>query len=134
VNAAHVADGQKLAKIDRETEDFHVEKVSQDAGKAIMKARQAKEMTQKVGFRREKGLCVDGGAGVGGEASWGWWNGKEGRRRRFKEQALGAFCDCCSLRPGGSSYPVVFEYLCICGIRNLFTFTASEEDVVDSEY
>ncbi|KAJ3342205.1 Endothelial differentiation- factor 1 [Gonapodya sp. JEL0774] len=46
-NAAHDKDGQKLAKIDRETEDFHLEKVSLDVGKAIMLARQAKELTQK---------------------------------------------------------------------------------------
>ncbi|KXS22497.1 endothelial differentiation-related factor 1 [Gonapodya prolifera JEL478] len=46
-NAAYDKDGQKLAKIDRETEDFHVEKVSMDVGKAIMKARQEKEFTQK---------------------------------------------------------------------------------------
>jgi putative transcription factor len=48
LNAGKAVDGQKLAKIDRETEDFHVEKVSLSLSKAIQQARMAKEMTQKV--------------------------------------------------------------------------------------
>lgn len=51
LNAGKAVDGQKLAKIDRETEDFHVEKVSLSLSKAIQQARQAKEMTQKVRHR-----------------------------------------------------------------------------------
>lgn len=50
-NAAQSVDGQKLAKIDRETEDFHIEKVSLSLAKVIQQARQAKELTQKVRFR-----------------------------------------------------------------------------------
>ncbi|KAI9006920.1 protein MBF-1 [Hyaloraphidium curvatum] len=49
LNAGHSVDGQKLAKVDRETDEgnFHVEKVSLSLSKAIQQARMAKEMTQK---------------------------------------------------------------------------------------
>ncbi|RKO92763.1 multi protein bridging factor 1-domain-containing protein [Blyttiomyces helicus] len=40
-------DAGKAAKIDRETEDFHVERVGLSLGKAIQQARQTKNMTQK---------------------------------------------------------------------------------------
>ncbi|KAJ3048187.1 multiprotein-bridging factor 1 [Rhizophlyctis rosea] len=40
-------DAGKAAKIDRETEDFHVERVGLSVGKAIQQARQAKNLTQK---------------------------------------------------------------------------------------
>ncbi|KAJ3307833.1 multiprotein-bridging factor 1 [Blyttiomyces sp. JEL0837] len=40
-------DAGKAAKIDRETEDFHVERVGLSVAKAIQQARQAKNLTQK---------------------------------------------------------------------------------------
>ncbi|KAJ3414964.1 multiprotein-bridging factor 1 [Chytridiales sp. JEL 0842] len=40
-------DAGAAAKIDRETEDFHIEKVGLSVAKAIQQARQAKQMTQK---------------------------------------------------------------------------------------
>ncbi|KAJ3282186.1 Endothelial differentiation- factor 1 [Borealophlyctis nickersoniae] len=49
VSNANVAsiDAGKAAKIDRETEDFTVEKIPLSLGKTIQQARQAKQMTQK---------------------------------------------------------------------------------------
>ncbi|KAL7752763.1 multiprotein-bridging factor 1 [Sorochytrium milnesiophthora] len=50
VNKAHSAatgDHRHAAKVDRETEDFHVEKVDMSVARAIQRARQEKEMTQK---------------------------------------------------------------------------------------
>lgn len=44
---ARGVDGQHLAKLDRETEDFHIEKVNTSVAKAIQQGRQAKNMTQK---------------------------------------------------------------------------------------
>jgi len=43
----HVDDHQKKAKIDRETEDFHHEKLGLSVARAIQKARQEKGWTQK---------------------------------------------------------------------------------------
>ncbi|KAI9357297.1 multi protein-bridging factor 1 [Zopfochytrium polystomum] len=40
-------DSKKAAKVDGETEDFHVERVSMSVGRAIQQGRQAKSLTQK---------------------------------------------------------------------------------------
>ncbi|KAI9203877.1 multi protein bridging factor 1-domain-containing protein [Polychytrium aggregatum] len=46
-NATAVYDAGKMAKVDNETEDFHVEKVSMSVSRAIQQGRQAKGLTQK---------------------------------------------------------------------------------------
>ncbi|KAI8924339.1 multi protein bridging factor 1-domain-containing protein [Entophlyctis helioformis] len=48
LNQNHVGvDASKAAKIDRETEDFKVERVGMSVAKAIQQGRQAKSLTQK---------------------------------------------------------------------------------------
>ncbi|KAJ1560672.1 Endothelial differentiation- factor 1, partial [Cladochytrium tenue] len=44
---APVIDSRKAAKIDNETEDFHVQRVSMSVGRAIQQGRQGKNFTQK---------------------------------------------------------------------------------------
>lgn len=44
---APAIDSRKAAKVDNETEDFHVERINMSVGRAIQKARMDKKLTQK---------------------------------------------------------------------------------------
>lgn len=46
-NTRSTMDASKVAKIDRETEDFHIEKVDVSISHAISKARQVLKLSQK---------------------------------------------------------------------------------------